>query len=181
MAKKFFSQEKAAEYYNSISKKENHIPQTETLSKECQAEEVRARLQSLSESYGKSRNQQSPLCRQYLTGIAQLSKIFAMLQNEEEAHQDGQPISLPHVSMEVEQYISECLKGLLSGSLGTSQIPSLLRTYGVVTPLPDGKSSVSLFRIHLILQDSFQGSLLCGLFDMMLGCRLDVESKALYY
>ena len=32
MSKKFFSREKEAEYYNSIRKKENHIPQKETLS-----------------------------------------------------------------------------------------------------------------------------------------------------
>lgn len=181
MTKRFYSQEKEAEYYNSLSKKENHTPQTEILSGEIRAEEVRDRLRSLSESYGKSRSQQSPLCRRYLTGIAQLSRIFAMLQTEEEARQDGRPISLPHASTEVEQYISECLKGLLSGSLGTSQIPSLLRAYGVVTPLPDGRSSVSPFQIHLILQDSFQGSWLCGLFDMMFGCRPDVASKSVIY
>ncbi len=162
-------------------KKEIQNPQTGTSLAASQAAEVRERLQSLSESYGKSRSQQSLLCRQYLTGIAQLSRIFAMLQTEEEARQDGQSISLPHASTEVEQYISECLKGLLSGSLGTSQIPSLLRTYGVVTPLPDGKSSVSPFQIHLILQDSFQGSWLCGLFDMMFGCRPAVESKSVIY
>lgn len=162
-------------------RKETQTPRTETSSAASQAAEVRERLQSLSESYGKSRSQQSRLCRQYLTGIAQLSRIFAMLQTEEEARQDGRPISLPHASTEVEQYISECLKGLLSGSLGTSQIPSLLRAYGVVTPLPDGKSSVSPFQIHLILQDSFQGSWLCGLFDMMFGCRPDVESKSVIY
>ena len=162
-------------------RKENQTPRTGTSSAGSQAAEVRERLQSLSESYGKSRSQQSRLSRQYLTGIAQLSRIFAMLQTEEEARQDERPISLPHASTEVEQYISECLKGLLSGSLGTSQIPSLLRTYGVVTPLPDGKSSVSPFQIHLILQDSFQGSWLCGLFDMMFGCRPDVESKAVIY
>lgn len=181
MDKKFYSQEKEAEYYNLLGKKGNHTPQTETPSGESQAEEVRVRLQSLSGSYGKSRSQQSPLCRRYLTGIVQLSQIFATLQNEEEAHQDDRPISLPHASKEVERYISECLKGLLSGSLGTSQIPSLLRTYGVVTPLPDGKSSVSPFQIHLILQDSFQGSWLCGLFDMMFGCRPDVESKSVIF
>lgn len=58
MAKKFYSQEKEAEYYNSLSKKENHTPQTEILSGEIRAEEVRDRLRSLSESYGKSRSQQ---------------------------------------------------------------------------------------------------------------------------
>lgn len=162
-------------------RKENQTPRTGTSSAGNQAAEVRGRLQSLSESYGKIRSQQSQLSRQYLTGIAQLSRIFAMLQTEEEARQDGRPISLPHASTEVEQYISECLRGLLSGSLGTSQIPSLLRAYGVVTPLPDGKNSVSPFQIHLILQDSFQGSWLCGLFDMMFGCRPDVESKAVIY
>lgn len=181
MTKEFHSQEKEAKYYNGLSKKGNRIPQTETSSAANQAADVRGRLQSLNESYGKSRSQQSPLCRQYLTGIAQLSQIFAMLQNEEESRHDGRPTSLPHASTEVERYISECLKGLLSGSLGTSQIPSLLRTYGVVTPLPDGKSSVSPFQIHLILQDSFQGSWLCGLFDMMFGCRPDVESKSVIY
>lgn len=181
MAKKFYSQEKEAEYYNSLSKKENHTPQTEIPSGETRAEEVRDRLRSLSESYGKNLSQLSPLCRRYLTGIAQLSQIFATLQTEEESRQDGRSISLSHASTEVEQYISECLKGLLPGSLGTSQIPSLLRAYGVVTPLPDGKSSVSPFQIHLILQDNFQGSWLCGLFDMMFGCRSDVESKAVYY
>lgn len=181
MAKKFYSQEKEAEYYNFLSKKENHTLQTETPSVESQAEEVRGRLRSLSGSYGKNLSQQSPLCRRYLTGIAQLSQIFATLQIEEEARQDDRPIFLPHASTEVERYISECLTGLLSGSLGTSQIPSLLRTYGVVTPLPDGKSSVSPFQIHLILQDSFQGSWLCGLFDMMFGCRPDVESKSVIF
>lgn len=180
MSEKFYSQEKESENYN-LSKKGNRSPQMGTSSAANQAAEVRERLQSLSESYGKSLNQQSPLCRRYSTGIAQLSRIFATLQNEEEARQGGRPISLPHASTEVEQYISECLKGLLSGSLGTSQIPSLLRAYGVVTPLPDGKSSVSPFQIHLILQDSFQGSWLCGLFDMMFGCRPDVESKSVIY
>lgn len=162
-------------------KKETQTPQMGTSSAVNQAAEVRERLQALNESCGKSRYSLSPLYRQYQTGISGLCRIFAMLQTEEEARQDGRSISLPLASTEVERYISECLTGLLSGSLGTSQIPSLLRAYGVVTPLPDGKSSVSPFQIHLILQDNFQGSWLCGLFDMMFGCRPDVESKSVIY
>lgn len=162
-------------------KKESQNPQTETSSAASQAAEVRERLQSLSENCDKTHYSLSPLYRQYQIGISGLCRIFEVLQAEEEARQDGRSISLPHASTEVEQYISECLTGLLSGSLGTSQIPSLLRAYGVVTPLPDGKSSVSPFQIHLILQDSFQGSWLCGLFDMMFGCRPDVESKSVIY
>lgn len=162
-------------------KKESQIPQTEIPSAENPAAEVRERLQSLSESCGKSRSQQSLLYRKYQTGILELSRIFAMLQTEEEARQAGLSISSPCVVTEAERCISECLANLLQGNCDTSDILSLLRMYKVVTPLPDGKNSVSLFQIHLILQDNFQGSSLCRLFNVMLGCFPGAESKSVIY
>ncbi len=162
-------------------KKEIRTPQTGISSAEKQAAEVRERLRSLSGSYGKSLSRLSPLCRRYLTGIAQLSQIFAVLQTEEEARQAGLSTSLPHALTEAERYISECLADLLQGIRGTSQIPSLLREYGVVIPLPDGRSSVSPFQIHLILQDNFQDSSLCRLFNVMFGCYPKAASKTVIF
>lgn len=181
MTKPIRSQEMLAECFNGLSKKEIRIPQTGILSMEHQEAGVRERLQSLCESYGKNQSRQSLLCRKYLTGISELSKIFAMLQTEEEARQDGLSTSSPDAVTPAEQCISECLADLLQEICDTSSILSLLRVYGVVTPLPCGKNSVSLSRIHLILQDNFQGSSLCRLFNVMLGCYPGAESKSVVF
>ena len=177
MTDNFKSQEKIGEYYNGLSKKGTQSPQKEIPSVGLQAKEVRDRLQLLNESFDKSLNSLSPLCRQYATGILQLSKIFAVLQTETEVRQGVLSISLPLAVKEVELYISECLADLLSKKRDTSHIPYYVRIYKVVTPLPGGKCSVSLPRIHLILQDNFQGSSLCSLFDVIRGCYHNVETK----
>lgn len=160
-------------------KKENHSHQTETFSMAEIESTVREHLQSLSESLGKIHGQESCLCQEYLTEISVLSKIFAMRQSEKRVHRDDFSIFSQAVVKEAERCISECLAGLLPKTQDTIDILSLLGYYGAVQALPNGKCCVSLSRLHSILQDNFQGSCLCDLFNLILGCHKLTESRVI--
>lgn len=162
-------------------KTENHSHQTGKFSTAETEALVQEHLQRLNESLGKIRGQGSLLSREYQFQIAELSRIFAMRQNERSAHRGEQSIFSPDAVREVERCISECLAGLLPGTQDTNDILSLLRDYRVVRALSERKCCVSLTRLHSILQDNFRGSLLCRLFNMILGCHPLTESRVIAF
>ncbi len=187
------SQEKIAEHLNSATKRQHcgigrFYVATRKVSRNRgmgttlaadQGELVRDRLQSLSETCGMSPCQQSPQSHQYLSGIEGLSRIFGVLQSEEAARQDGSTISFAAVEKEIAICIAGCLSDCPVQTRHIGRIRTLLRDYRVVTPLQDGTPTVSLRRLHMILQDNFQGSYLCGLLNIFLAGHNGVTTKVL--
>ena len=160
---------------------ENRTPQTETPSVAEQIAEVQGHLQSLSGLFDKTPYRLSGQYRRCQVEIEALSRIFGVLQSEEEARQDGLSTSSVRVEREIARYISGCLSDSDEQMRDIRHILSLLKSYGVVRPLPGGKCSVSLLQIHLILQDNFQDSWLCKLLNILLGCSPDVETKTIQF
>ena len=144
----------------------------------CQVAMVQDHLHMLQEMLGKTWRPQYPLCREYHSGVLQLLRLFEVLQSEEEAVRDGSSISFAPVESLIARCISGCLSGCSSRSRSMYKILSLVRAYRVVRPLQDGSCSVSLLQIHSILQDNYKDSYLCILFDILLGCRSGIASKA---
>lgn len=155
-----------------------HSHQKGTLSKECLPAMAVRHLHMLQENFDKNHCPQYSRCQEYRSGISQLSQLFGVLQSEASAAGDGSSISSACVENQISQCISECLSDCSSRSRNMRRILSLVRDYRVVRPLRDGSCSVSLLRIHSILQDNYKGSYLCMLFDIFLGCRCGIASRA---
>ena len=162
-------------------KKENHNPQTAKFSTAGIEAMVQEHLQRLNENLGMIRHQEPRLCREYQTEIAELCKIFAMRQNERLLHRGAESTFSQDVVRETERCISECLAGLLQETRDTTGILSLLEDYRVVGALQEGKCCVSLSRLHSILQDNYEDSWLCGLFNMILGCHSLTEPRVISF
>lgn len=162
-------------------KKANHNHRTEKFSTVETEASVQEHLQRLNETLGTILDPESMLCREYQFQISELSRIFAMQQNERSVHQADQSTSSSDVVREAEKCISECLAGLLQGTQDTNDILSLLRDYRVVRELSERKCCVSLTRIHSILQDNFRGSFLCNFFNMIFGCHPLTESRVIAF
>lgn len=155
-----------------------HSPRKETLSKECLPAMALRHLHMLQENFDKNHCPQYSRCQEYRSGISQLSQLFEVLQSEEEVAGDGLSTSFAYVENQIAQCISVCLSDCSSRSRNMRRILSLVRDYRVVRPLRDGSCSVSLLRIHSILQDNYKGSYLCMLFDIFLGCRCGIAPRA---
>lgn len=153
-------------------------PQRGTLPKERLTTMAQAHLHMLQENFDKNHCPQYSRYQEYRSGISQLSQLFEVLQSEEVAAGDGLSTSFAYVENQIAQCISVCLSDCSSRSRNMRRILSLVRDYRVVRPLRDGSCSVSLLRIHSILQDNYKGSYLCMLFDIFLGCRCGIASRA---
>jgi len=151
---------------------------TESCQAAFQVAMVQDHLRMLQEMLGKTWRPQYPLCREYHSGVLQLLQLFEVLQSEEAAGLGGLSTSFASVETLIAKCISECLSGCSSRSRNMHKILSLVRDYRVVRPLQDGSCSVSLLQIHSILQDNYKDSYLCILFDILLGCRSGIASKA---
>lgn len=164
-----------------MAQKENRIPQMETQSEAEQIAEVQAQLLSLSEIFGKTPYRLFGQYHRCQVGIQGLSRIFGVLQSEEEAGRSVLSTYSAHVEREITKCISECLSSSDGQTKDIRHILSLVKSYRVVRPLPGGKCSVSLLQIHLILQDNYQGSCLCKLLDILMGCFPDVVAKSIQF
>jgi len=106
----------------------------------------------------------------------QLRTILEALPNEESALGDDLPTSFVDVENRVAKCISECLRDVPSQRRGIERVQSLLRSYKVVRPLRGGTQSVSLHRVHVILQDNFPDSWLCFLMNMTMAGWMNTTS-----
>lgn len=164
-----------------MGQKENHSLQKETPSTAVQIAEVQGHLQSLSEIFGKTPYRLSGKYRRCQIGIQELSGIIGVLQTEEVVLPGDSSTSSVDVEIEIAKCISRCLSDFDGQTKDIAHILSLVKTYGVVRPLPERKCSVSLQQIHLILQDNFEGSWLCKLLNIFLGCYPNVEAKTILF
>jgi hypothetical protein len=130
------------------------------------------------QNFDMSRYQQYQTLPEYQEGMNELCRIFEVLRTESRDYQGDLPTSFERVENEIATGISECLADCPEQSRSIAAVQDLLRVYKVVLPLPSGSPSVSLFRIHLILQDNFEGSLLCKLFNILLAKH---NNKCIYF
>lgn len=138
-------------------------------------------LQSQSETRGTNLYQQSTLLREYHSGMKRLLLIFEAQQNELVEFGGDSPTSFATVEMEIAKCISGCLSDVPEQMRSISKVQSLLRDYRVLLPVRGQNSTISLHRIHLILQDNFQDSFLCQLMDLLLCDKFNTLSKVIIF
>ncbi|MFA6727378.1 MAG: hypothetical protein WCS17_04055 [Prevotella sp.] len=132
-----------------------------------------------SETFGKTLNQQDRLLAEYLQATEQLRKIFEMRQIELISYKGDLPTSFVYVEKEIARCISGCLTDVPEQKRNTSHIQSLVSLYKVVQILPDGSHSVSLHKVHLILQDNYKDSCFCKLLNILLAGFMGSEIKTI--
>ncbi|MFK7059538.1 hypothetical protein V3Q90_05305 [Flavobacterium oreochromis] len=113
--------------------------------------------------------------------IRQLHQQVVRTPNESVNFEDDLSISFVFVENQLSQYISECLQGTPQQNINTQKIASLIRDYRVFQPLAQKKHSVSLERVHSILEDNFQDSSLTKLFDLLLKGSKDTQTKVITF
>lgn len=131
------------------------------------------------ETYGTIPNRQQYISAEYLRAVKWLHEIFVMRQSESVNYEGGLPTSFVRVEKEIARCISECLADVPAQMRSASYIRSLVRAYRVVQPLPDERHSVSLRKVHLILQDNFEGSCFCKLLNILLAGFMGSETKTI--
>lgn len=120
------------------------------------------------EIHDKSHDQQYQLLDEFQRSICSLHRIFEVQRNETASYPDDLPTSFASVETEIAKYISKCLADVAEHSRKISDIQALLRANRVVVLLRDQSCSVSLHRLHVILQDNYQDSCLCKLLNVFL-------------
>lgn len=128
----------------------------------------KALLQLLNEIYDKSLNLPRTQFPIYYSKIQQLHRLFVVPPYAKANSEGDLPTSSVGVEREIAKYISECLPSSHERNSNIDQILTLIEDYKVVQPLGQKNQSVSLERVHSILEDNFQDSSLCKLFDMLL-------------
>ncbi len=137
------------------------------------------RPQLPSEIFGTIPNQQDRLSAEYLQATEQLRKIFETRRIELASCKGGLPISFVCVEKEIARCISGCLADISEQKRNISHIQSLVSLYKVVQILPDGSHSVSLHKVHLILQDNYKDSCFCKLLNILLTGFMGSETKTI--
>lgn len=110
-----------------------------------------------------------------------LQRIAALQRNEVISYPDDLSTSFVAVERKIARCISECLPDVPERKRGISHIQVLLRDYRVVRFVPGQSPSVSLQRVHSILQDNYAGSCLCGLLNILLAGFLQTQTKVITF
>lgn len=126
-------------------------------------------------------NRQQRLSAEYLQAVAQLHKIFVTRRIESANYGGDLPTSFVRVEKEIARCISECLADVPVQMRNTSYTQFLVRCYKVVQLLPDGSHSVSLHKVHLILQDNYRDSCFCKLLNILLAGFMGSETKTIEF
>ncbi len=141
---------------------------------------MEARLQRIpNEMNDRNLNQHSEILRQYHSAILELQKIFEVLLLELKDYPDDLPTSFVAVETTIAKCISECLPDVPEQNRNISDIQALLRGYRVVRLVHGKNPSVSLHKVHLLLQDNYEGSFLCGLMNMLLAGFMGTHTKVI--
>lgn len=106
---------------------------------------------------------------QHLQGMSQLNAIIEVLRNEQVARSYGSAISFDFVETAIARYISQFLCDFRGKKNGMKSVLKHVKSYRVVQSVAGQTPSVSLHRVHVILQDNYRGSSLCSFFDLFLG------------
>lgn len=162
-----------------MKRKDCQTPQTETQKVSSRPSVPPQHLQIWNEIGDMTQNQEQHQPQSLLGANLMLRHLFAMQQNEIPNYQGDLPTSLLSCERAVAKYMSECLQDCPSHKRDISYISTLLRDYKVVLPVRGQSPSVSLGKVHLILQDNYKGSSLCSLFDLLLGCTNLAQPKVI--
>lgn len=153
------------------------LRRTGTMAGTQSAEPARSPLSN--EIYGMIPSRQHWLSVEYLRTVEWLHRIFEMRQSEVVNYEGDLPTSFVRVESEIARCISECLADVPAQKRSVSYIRSLVRDYRVVQLLPEGRHSVSLHKVHVILQDNFEGSCFCKLLNILLAGFMGSETKTI--
>lgn len=164
-----------------LQKTDCQNPQKENPIAEMTVSMVQAHLQQQYETYDTIRNLQPRQSPEYRSSIGQLRRIFEVLQDELKDYQGDLPTSFARVETELAKCISGCLVDVRPQRRDIDYIRSLLRDQQVIVPLRCGKPSVSLHKVHLILQDNYKDSYLCELFNILIAGFMGVETKVINF
>lgn len=160
-------------------KKDSQTPQTGIDLEKALAEGKKLHRKLLTGISDTSHCQQQMLPLLYLTAMTKLHRIFEVLPDELVVFQDDLSTSFVAAETEIARCMSLFLSDAPEQNRDIEYIRSLLRDYKVFVPLRvQGKNpTVSLSRIHLLLQDNFQDSCLCSFFNILLTGFMNVETK----
>lgn len=109
----------------------------------------------------------------------QLQKIFEVQHNEVKGYHCDLPTSFAIVETEIAKCIAECLSDYPEQRRSIPFVLSLLKDYKVLVPVQGQNPSISLDKLYSILQDNFQDSYLCGLFNYFLAGRGNLQTKVI--
>lgn len=138
-------------------------------------------LRQLNEISGMIQNPQYKQSAELSQGIQQLHHLSGVLQNESVDYPYDLPTSFASAETQIAKYISECLEDSHEENSNIEKILSLVKDYKVVRLLPEEKHTVSLHKVHLILQDNYPDSSLCGLFNLLLCGRNNGTPKVITF
>ncbi len=138
-------------------------------------------LQQLNEIGDMIQNPQYKQSDVLVSGIQQLHYLSVTLQNEGLDSVDGLSISFASVEIQIAKCISECLGYSPEQNKYVSQILKFVKDYKVVQSLPGKRHTVSLHKVHLILQDNYSNSSLYGLFSLLLCGRNNGVTKVITF
>lgn len=122
----------------------------------------------LNETHDKNQNQRPPHLVEYREEIVQWQKKSVMQRNAIQEDQHVLSTSLSVVATEIAKCIAGCLADAPLHKSSVTLLRQLLIDYKAVQSLHDGRTLISLHRVHLILQDNFSNSCLCRFCDIML-------------
>lgn len=154
-------------------------PQKGTQKTRSRVTREQAHQQQPSETSGKNRDLQYWQSAINRSALLQLNRLFAMLPNEATSYADDLPTSFDRAERAIAQCIAECLADVPSQKRSTAYVRSLLRDYRVLVPVRGQNPSVSLERVHSILQDNYPNSSLCMLFNILLAGWLNLNTKVI--
>lgn len=135
---------------------------------DVQTNNSRQTLQRRNGKICKSRSLRFPQLTEYRKEISQWQAKAVMPQTSDEVSLHVSTTSFAHVVKELSKCIEGCLGDSLSRNQNDISLPQLLIDYKAVQPLRDGKTLISLHKVHLILQDNFSNSWLCKFLNIML-------------
>jgi|GEM_PF-4862616 len=138
-------------------------------------------LQQLNEIGDMIRNPQYKQSAELCSGIQQLRHLSEVLRNESTGYPCDLTTSFASAEIQIAKYISECLKDSHEENSDIEKILSLIKDYKVVRLLPEGKHTLSLHKVYLILQDNYPSSSLCGLFNFLLCGRNNGTPKVITF
>lgn len=161
-------------------KKGSHTPEKNTLAERIICSEQSPALLP-HETAGTIPDRQSWQSAQAEQALGLLQRITALQQSESASYPDDLPTSFVAVERAIAQCISECLPDVPARKRGISHIQALLRDYRVVGFVPCQTPSVSLQRVHSILQDNYADSYLCRLMNILLAGFMQTQTKVITF
>jgi hypothetical protein len=158
-----------------------HSPRKETYKAGNSAEMAPEHWPFPSETHDTSPYQESRIRVEGRRADQQLQRLLEVLQGELINYEGDLPTSSARVEKEIARCISECLADVDRQRKDIPYVQSLLRVYKVVLPHRDGKPTVSLHKVHVILQDNFPDSCLCKLMNILLADWMNTTTKVITF